>query len=355
MNDINKCFLVSWLSLIVLSLSANLGFALPPSIKSGPVGIIGIIPLKGPKYPLSRLADFACWANPEIKGVLLRLPWGMVEPREGEFDFGLCDQSVALARKYGKSVGLGICAGTSTPEWVYQSGVPKFYFNKNRPGGVTKSMAMPLPWDAAFQTKWASLIKAFGQRYDAVPEVAYILMAGPGRDFETYFVDSPSDIDNFNQTGGGKLWGHAARVIADLYAAAFPHTTLIYAMGPPTPTPEGHATIDQVVAELLKKYPNHFGVCNASLAPRFNPHHSGIVIRENSARTIVGFQMLLPSKDGQLMPGGSLADALRAGVAYKAHCIEVYLVDCDDPTQQQALHEANVGLYSNAREMMKKS
>jgi hypothetical protein len=329
---------------------AGMARAADPGLKIGPAGIVCLVHGNSPELALTNLADDPGWTNPEVKGFLIRDRWNLVEPSEGKFNFSVFDQSVALARKYHKFVGLGICAGRATPDWVYSDGAQKLFFSRPRNHGTTSAeLFMPVPWEPAFQAKWNALIKEFGRRYDSVPEVNYIIMTGPGRDFETFFVSSPADIENFNKLGGLSSWGDAARKIAGFYVASFPHTPVLYAMGPPTPTMEGRETIQSVVEDLFEKYPHQFGVACASLAPRLNPATpSAQMVKKHSEDSTVGFQMLGPSEGGLHMKGGMLADALKVGVDYKAHYIEVYTVDCSDPNQQSALKEANAGLIANA-------
>ena len=62
---------------------------------------------------------------------------------------------------------------------------------------------MPLPWDPIFQQKWGAFIQALAARYGNNPNVAYVVMGGPGRRQEAYFCFTPYDMDYFNNTLGG--------------------------------------------------------------------------------------------------------------------------------------------------------
>jgi hypothetical protein len=318
-------------------------------LKPGPAGIVCLMKANMVADPVTDLAADPCWTNPEVKAVMLRTQWNVVEPAEGRFNFSHFDEGVQLARKYGKKLGMSIGAGTMTPEWVYQAGAKPFYFNKERRLGDTSRLLMPLPWDPVFQSKWRALVKEFGLRYDSLPELAYVVMGGPGRQIETFFVDSPEDISEFNRNNGQQNWFDASRAIAGFYAASFPHTHFLYAIGPPTPTPEGRATISRLLEACASDYPGWFGVRCDGLRPRFGPDNpAGRAIQRFASTTTAGFQMSLPSKGGQAMGGGTLQDAFNFGISYGAQFIEVYRGDCSDPGQQPALHEANSQLEANA-------
>jgi len=318
-------------------------------LKPGPAGIVDVVRGNRVSAPFLDLADDPGWKNPEVKGFILRTEWMAVEPAEGKFDFSFFDQAVELARQNGKFVGLSICAGRASPDWVYADGAAKMTFTRRLTMGDPTRNSMPWPWDPVFRAKWRSLIRQFAKRYDLTPEVAYIVMTGPGRDFETYVASRPDEIADFTQAGGLAAWSQAAEGIADDYVEAFAHTPLVYGMGPPTPTSEGRATVVDVMGRLFRKYPYQFGVCCDSLAPRFNPQTpSAAFVKSESAHATVGFQMLLPSKHGLNMHGGALGDALKTGVADGAHYIEVYSIDCADPDQQGNLAAANTGLAANA-------
>ena len=225
-------------------------------LKPGPVGIVCLPMGNNPQHPLRDLADDPGWTNPEVKGFMIRDFWPMIEPAEGQYHFGLFDQALALAHRHNKFLGLAVCAGRASPDWLYAAGAQKFTFTRpGHAGGEERSFSMPVPWDPVFRAKWDALNQELGKRYDSDPNVAYIAMTGPGRDFETYYVSSPDDVSRFRQMDGFSQWAKAYRSIAASYAAAFPHTVLIYALGPPTPTPEGHEALDGAVNRLLADYP----------------------------------------------------------------------------------------------------
>jgi len=339
-------FLTSFIfCMTLISGSTGIAFAGHNYIKPGPVGIVNVVRGDTAEHRFTTLGDDPAWDNPEVKGFFTRASWEVIEPTEGNIDFSFFDQALQLAHKHNKFLGLCVIAGRYSPQWIYADGAQEL--NQTRSGN-RGPITLPAPWNPIFQEKWRNLIKAFGARYDGDPNIAYVNMTGPGRDIETFFVRSSSDIATFENTGGQARWEAAAVTIAGYYAEAFPHTPITYAMGPPTPDRAGHETIMRVVNTLLRNYPGQFGISSNALTPRYYPvPPSAEVIRANSATTTVGFQMYLPDKDGTNM-NGPLSEALQNGINYKAHYIEVYSYDCNDPIQQAALHQANVELMAIA-------
>ena len=90
---------------------------------------------------------------------------------------------------------------------------------------------MPLPWDPVFQQKWGAFIQALAARYGNAPNLAYVVMGGPGRRAESYFCFTPYDMDYFiNTLGGLPNWELGVKWIIDQYGTYFPNTPFILAM-----------------------------------------------------------------------------------------------------------------------------
>ena len=84
-------------------------------------------------------------------------------------------------------------------------------------------LPMPLPWDPVFQPKWGAFIQAFAARYGNAPNLAYVVMGGPGRRAESFFCFTPEDMDYFTNTLGGlPNWEQGVKWIIDQYGTYFP-------------------------------------------------------------------------------------------------------------------------------------
>ena len=99
---------------------------------------------------------------------------------------------------------------------------------------------MPLPWDPVFQAKWGAFIQALAARYGSAPNLAYVVMGGPGRRAESYFCFTPDDMNYFiNTLGGLPNWEQGVQWIIDQYGTYFPNTPFILDMASPIPTTDG--------------------------------------------------------------------------------------------------------------------
>lgn len=315
--------------------------------KVAPTGIFYLLKSNSIEHPFEDLASDPSWTNPNVQGVAMRSQWSKVEPSERSYDWSFFDEGVRLAAQHHKKISMSVTAGVTTPNWVYAAGAERF--NISRPGarGASVAMMQPLPRDAVFLAKWTNFIRAMAARYDNVPELAYVVVGGPGRRAESFFVDSPDDIAKFQSMGGLSRWVQGSEKIVSGYGNAFLRTPFILAMGSPIPGEAGRAALNELIDYGASHYPGHFGLMSDGLRPRYQMRSPGAqMIRALSSRSPVGFQMLLPSKGGRLMYEGTLADALSRGFALGAHFFEVYSIDCDDPDQAGVLQQVGARLLA---------
>ena len=199
-------------------------------------------------------------------------------------------------------------------------------------------LPMPLPWDPVFQAKWGAFVQAFAARYRSAPNLAYVVMGGPGRREESFFCFTPYDMDYFTNTLGGlPNWERGVKWIIDQYATYFPNTPFILATGAPIPTPEGTASLQTVCDYGAAQYPgNHFGVMPCGLQYPSGPPNGSIGATEVSLlcpTSTVGYQFFVTQhEDIDPVTGRFMLDlGLERGFNFGAHFIEVYAGDCDDP------------------------
>ena len=333
-----------WLTAFVMGLT--IGSVNGESAKKvAPTGVFYLLKSNSIEHPFNDLANDPSWTNPNVQGVSMRSQWSKIEPSEGNFDWSFFDEGVRLAAQYHKKISMSVTAGVTTPDWVYDAGAYKFTINKLRSRGGSASMTQPLPGDTVFLAKWTNFIRALAARYDNEPDLAYVVIGGPGRRAESFFVDSPEDIAKLQSIGGLSRWVQGSEKIVDRYASTFLRTPFILATGPPIPDYTGRTALSQLVDYGVSHYPGRFGIMSDGLRPRYEmTSPAAQMIRALSARTPVGFQMLLPSKGGRQMAPGTLADALGRGLVLGAHFLEVYSVDCNDPNQAPVLREVSAKL-----------
>lgn len=309
----------------------------PPKETSS--GIFDLLPGDTLRKPVNDLAGRSCWDNPHVAGVVLRTDWAKVEPSENAYDWTYLDTGVARAQATNKKIAISVQAGINSPEWIYALGAKGITI----PGFGT----MPLPWDSVFQKNWASLVKQLGARYDSVSVVAYVTMGGAGRLEELYICTSPDSVRDFNSDGGTQPWIQAAEAIMEMYAAAFRNTPFLYAYGSPVAHPTSSVPFGDIAAYGLNKYPKRFGIKSDALHPNMSASFwPNVYIPAFSSSTTVGYQMLKEFA-GNSVNGGTLKDALHFGVSRKAHFIEVYDRDCNDPNEQSTISNANKDLLSD--------
>jgi hypothetical protein len=296
-------------------------------------GIYDLLPGDTVQKPVQNLPGNPCWSNPDIAGVVLRGSWGKFEPSVGQYDWSYFDTGIALAQANNKKVTISVHAGVDSPEWIYGQGAKRFEI----PGYGT----MPLPWDPVFTKYWTPFVAALGAKYDSVSVVTYITMGGPGRLEEEYICSTLESVQAFNAQGGVPSWTLTAKAIADMYAADFPNTPFIYAYGSPSAHPNSSKPFSQVTSYAVSKYPARYGIKSDALSPSTSPSFwPSIEIPALSPTTTVGYAML-HAFNGGLINGGTLTDALNVGVSNKAHFIEVYEADCEDPNAQTTISATN--------------
>jgi len=199
-------------------------------------------------------------------------------------------------------------------------------------------LPMPLPWDPIFQQKWGAFVQAFAARYGNSPNLAYVVMGGPGRQEEAYFCFTSYDIDYFiNTLGGLPNWELGVKWIIDQYATYFPNTPFMLAMADPIPTTDGDNSLKTVVNYGVAQHPgNHFGVMSCGLQYPDGPGNGTMGATEIPLlcpTSTVGYQFLQTQhEDIDPVTGRFMLDlGLERGFNFGAHFIEVYSGDCDDP------------------------
>jgi hypothetical protein len=116
---------------------------------------------------------------PGISTVYLRVPWLMLEPEEGKFNWALFDTPAQRWIAKGKRVAMRVTCSESmiryaTPQWVEKAGAK----GRNFFVGLGPREDGPL-WDPdfadpVFLAKLENFLKAMAARYDGNPNVAYI-------------------------------------------------------------------------------------------------------------------------------------------------------------------------------------
>jgi hypothetical protein len=238
----------------------------------------------------------------------------------------------------GKKIILHTVPGVQTPEWVYQAGAKPFNFtNRNLLNGkfYNESLNIPVPWDEVYMAKWERFIQGLGRRYNRNPHIYGVVMAGGGWLDE---MNLPKAHEEWKRIGYSdeKLIAVWKRLI-DTYRKAFPDTPTILSINEPLGQRRSNV-LKPVVSYVLETYPQKVYLQENSLRADL-PKGDLIrqIIREASARTVVGYQMtggkgFLDKETGDRLT--AFRNALEDHVSY----IEIYATDVTDPNQRTALH-----------------
>ncbi len=192
---------------------------------------------------------------------------------------------------------------------------------------------MPIPWDEVYLAKWEEFIHAFGRRYKGNPHIYSIHMTGGGHITE---MNLPKAHAKWQQAGYSdeKLIAAWKRII-DVYQKAFPNTPTNLNIGEPLGGNRSHV-LKPVVSYALAIFPQKVYIQQNGLKadlPFSNVMRQ--IIREASADTIVGYQ-ILGGKGFMDQQTGDRLTAFRNALEDHVSYVEVYASDVKDPERRKA-------------------
>ena len=119
---------------------------------------------------------------PLLSGIDFNIPWVLVEPEEGKFNWGVIDKIIEPWQKAGKKVvftiialnprGQSPYAGHSIPSWVFKKGAKKITIKERKTMDGTADY--PLFWDEVYLREYEKFIKEVAKRYDGHPAIDVI-------------------------------------------------------------------------------------------------------------------------------------------------------------------------------------
>ena len=305
--------------------------------KPQPAGIVRLF-----SVDVSRPENSPSWTNPNIDGMRLRPIWSDVQPGPATYDWSDIDELLDLATQHGKFIGLSVSAGTCTPRWVYDAGATEYHLQDG------SHLSMPLPWDSVFQSKWLPFVRAMGQRYDGNPALRYVVISGLGQFIETFLARTTADNSALTALGGPPAWEAAAKQIIAAYAEAFPKTPFFITASKPFLGAETITNLKTVIDWAVATYPRRFGIMNATLNAQSNAnYYPNLAIYTYYHTQPTGFQMLCSAIHDPQRLGGTLNDALTAGVLLGAKYVELYQDDADAAQYQTTLQIQGDALEGN--------
>jgi len=120
---------------------------------------------------------------PFVTGYSVRVPWKVLEPIKGRYDWQPIDNIINLARNNGKFVTLRILAGIQSPKWLMDNPeIPQLkYINKNRnqANNFNKPVTLPQPWDSSYLKEYSRFLEALAKQYANEPLLYWVAVSGP--------------------------------------------------------------------------------------------------------------------------------------------------------------------------------
>jgi hypothetical protein len=347
---LGQLFLIGWGSAFLVSSSFVSGKPIDSELHSEasstfPAGIYWLGPRERP-------VPEAILKNPLIRGVVLRMRWQDIEPKEGSYNWSYFDSEITRVAQWGKVVSLRLpSGGRNTPGWVMElPGIESFSFLDKNPyhkDTVGEEVTIPVFWNHVFLEKKKQFIRAWGARYGANPHVASVDMACANAMTNDWNVPAhtPRDLQEWQKLGYApeKLTA-ACRGLLDVTMASAPGKVVVLSIGsialdrPQTRVAQG------ILEYAYDRYPGRFMAIRSNLSAKTpGPGKEGLrgvsqLLFERRPHT--GAQMLWgASVDRNFrMNGGKQGDrkeifrqAVQTGLNYGVSFLEVYHEDLLNP------------------------
>ena len=154
---------------------------------------------------------------PGLSNIYIRIPWSVVQPEKGIYDFSMVDGAIEKFKRVGKQISLRFTASETghvyaTPKWVFDEGAKIHWWGYDSPDAYS----MPYFDDPIFLANLDVFLGEVAKRYDGNPNIAYIDVGSLG-------------IWGEGHTGsaGYKLTPEAARMHMELHAKHFKKTKVV--------------------------------------------------------------------------------------------------------------------------------
>lgn len=112
---------------------------------------------------------------PGLSNIYIRVPWSVIEPEKGVYDFSAIDGAIEKFKRVGKQVSLRFTAAETghvyaTPKWVFDEGAKAHWWGYDG----NDSYSMPHFDDPIFLANLDVFLGEVAKRYDGNPNIAYI-------------------------------------------------------------------------------------------------------------------------------------------------------------------------------------
>lgn len=113
-----------------------------------------------------------------------RFNWNQIEPVEGKYDWTVIEEFIDKWDKLGKKAAFGIACASSTNSATYLT--PKWVFDAGAAYTMANAQYVPVWNDPIFLQKLDNFTKAFADKYDGDPRIAFIDVRSYGNFGETH-------------------------------------------------------------------------------------------------------------------------------------------------------------------------
>jgi len=168
-----------------------------------------------------------------LDGVIIIVPWSIVEPNPNKYNFAKIDKLINIWKKANKTIVLRIIpygqkdGNMVTPKWVFQKTPYITFFSKKR--GKVK---IPKVWNSNFLKIYVSFIKELAKHYNNNPAVKYIEI-GIGHIGYLTVQPASESVDAFIKAGWTKkIWEKYVKKLIDIYKQYFYDKKLILTVTP---------------------------------------------------------------------------------------------------------------------------
>ncbi|MBI4635620.1 MAG: hypothetical protein HY727_04660 [Candidatus Rokubacteria bacterium] len=171
--------------------------------------------------------------HPLLDGAIIGVSWPQTHPKRGQFDWSVVDQYLADWTVGGKPLILQLVPYTQipiagdpngdnavTPQWVYETGVPRITFTSGGAGRGRK-VSVPKVWDTAFYTDYEEYVRGLAAKVGGDSRVAGIAI-GIGHNGNLTAQPSPNGGPAFQSAGWTlDVWEQHAKRLIDIFAKHF--------------------------------------------------------------------------------------------------------------------------------------
>ena len=283
--------------------------------------------------------------NSHVKGILWRQTWERLDRNgQGKHDWTFLDDCLNASDSHNKDAALQIVAGNFAPSWFFSLPGAKHIDTARR------HLQTTVPWDPVFQASWEEVQTAMANRYKGRVRLKYVVMSGVGHGSESFFATHPEEraaADALAQSMGYAdavvAWKAGVIWLIDMYARVWDTKPIVLCTG--VPFADGGTEALQAMFDYGDStYRGQFGARADDLSanrPQSGEPSATIIQQISPHCSATGFQFANHQNVNDPNPPERLDSALKRGIGFGAHFIEVFADDADDPVSADVLDYAN--------------